>query len=216
MGNNVKKYLDYLRAENEKINLVSRRSNEEELDLHIEDSQKVFEHWPQLKQQKIIDVGSGAGFPGLIMAMKARENEYTLLESELKKWQFLQQAIDLLNMENVQAVRGRAEEIGQHSDYREKFDVCVSRAVAAMRVILEYCLPLTRVGGMVLLWKGPRYREEIEQSANALQLLGGIVEDIYLYQIGGDRQRAIIQIRKIQETPRKYPRKTGLPVKRPL
>ncbi len=215
MENNVKIYKKYLLEENDKTNLVSRRTIEEELDLHIEDSKKVFERW-QLKKQKIIDVGSGAGFPGLIMAMYCQDNEYTLLESELKKCNFLQQTIEMLKINQVQVIRGRAEEIGHHKDYREQYDVSASRAVAAMRVIIEYCLPLTQVGGMVFLWKGPRYEEEIEQSQNALQVLGGKVEDIHLYKIGGGRQRAIIQIRKIQPTPEKYPRRTGLPVKRPL
>ncbi len=215
MENNVRIYKNYLLQENDKTNLVSRRTIEDELDLHIEDSQKVFDHW-RLEKQKIIDVGSGAGFPGLIMAMYGQENEYTLLESDLKKCNFLQQTIELLKMDHVQVIRGRAEEIGQHNTHREKYDLSISRAVAAMRVIIEYCLPLTRVGGMVLLWKGPRYEEEIEQSKNALQVLGGQVEDTYLYQIGGDRKRAIIQIRKIQPTPEKYPRRAGLPVKRPL
>ncbi len=215
MENNVKKYKSILMQENDKINLVSRKTIAEEIDLHIEDSKKVFERW-QLKNTKIIDVGSGAGFPGMIMAICNQENEYTLLESELKKYQFLMQAAQLLKMRHVQVIRGRAEEIGHDKSYREQFDISTSRAVAAMRVVIEYCLPFTRVGGMVLLWKGPRYQEEIDQSARALQLLGGKVEDIYLYKIGDDRQRAIIKIVKHQHTPDKYPRRTGIPGKRPL
>ncbi len=215
MENNVKKYKKFLLKENEKINLVSRKTIEEDIELHIEDSQKIFERW-QIRNQKIIDVGSGAGFPGLIMAINNKQNTYTLLEAELKKCQFLKQAVVLLDMNHVQVIRARAEEIGHNNAYREQFDVSVSRAVAAVKVVIEYCLPFTRVGGMLLLWKGPRYEEEIEQSSNALQMLGGRVEDIYLYRIGEDRQRAIILIRKIQATPEKYPRRTGLPLKRPL
>ncbi len=214
MENNVNKYKQYLLQENDKFNLVSRKTIEEQLDLHIEDSRKVLERW-QLTNQKIIDVGSGAGFPGLIMALTSQENEYLLLESDLKKQQFLQRAIEMLTMNHVQAIRGRAEDIAHHGDYREKFDVSTSRAVAAMRVVLEYCLPLIRVGGMVFLWKGPRYQEEIQEATDAMKLLGGTVEDVHLYQLG-DRQRAIIQVRKHQQTPDKYPRRTGLPVKRPL
>ncbi|KUG02577.1 rrna small subunit 7-methylguanosine (m7g) methyltransferase gidb [hydrocarbon metagenome] len=215
MENNVKQYKNFLLQENDKTNLVSRKTVAEEIDMHIEDSQKVFERW-SLEKQEIIDVGSGAGFPGLIMAISRQENTYTLLESELKKYQFLSQAVQLLKMSHVQVIRGRAEELGHDNAYREHFDVATSRAVAAMRVVIEYCLPLTRVGGMVLLWKGPRYEEEIEQSTHALKVLGGKVEEIYLYQLGEDRQRAIIQIRKHQQTPERYPRRTGLPVKRPL
>ena len=214
MENNVNKYKRYLLQENDKFNLVSRKTIEEQLDLHIEDSRKVLERW-QLTNQKIIDVGSGAGFPGLIMALTSKENEYLLLESDLKKQQFLQRAIEMLTMNHVQAIRGRAEDIAHHIDYREKFDVSTSRAVAAMRVVLEYCLPLIRVGGMVFLWKGPRYQEEIQEATDAMKLLGGTVQDVHLYQLG-DRQRAIIQVRKHQQTPDKYPRRTGLPVKRPL
>lgn len=214
MENNVNKYKRYLLQENDKFNLVSRKTIEEQLDLHIEDSRKILERW-QLTNQKIIDVGSGAGFPGLIMALTSQENEYLLLESDLKKQQFLQRAIEMLTMNHVQAIRGRAEDIAHHTDYREKFDVSTSRAVAAMRVVLEYCLPLIRVGGMVFLWKGPRYQEEIQEATDAMKLLGGTVEDVHLYQLG-DRQRAIIQVRKHQQTPDKYPRRTGLPVKRPL
>ena len=215
MENNVKQYKNFLLRENDKTNLVSRKTVAEEIDMHIEDSQKVFDRW-SLEKQDIIDVGSGAGFPGLIMAISKQENRYTLLEAELKKYQFLSQAVQLLKMDHVQVIRGRAEEIGHDKGYREHFDVAASRAVAAMRVVIEYCLPLTKVGGMVLLWKGPRYEEEIDQSTHALEVLGGKVEEIYLYQLGEDRQRAIVQIRKHQQTPGIYPRRTGLPVKRPL
>jgi 16S rRNA (guanine527-N7)-methyltransferase len=215
MENNVKIYKEYLLAANQKINLVSRRSAENEIDLHIEDSLKIFDHWT-ISNQQIVDIGSGAGFPGLIMAVADVRNQYTLLESDLKKHKFLEEVSVLLKLQHVQVIRDRAENIGQQESYREKFDAVTSRGVAAMRVVLEYCLPLVRVGGAVFLWKGPRYKEEMEEAGNALQLLGGRVEEIHLYNIGSDRQRAILQVRKIHSTPEKYPRRTGLPNKRPL
>jgi len=215
MENNVIKYKNYLLQENEKTNLVSRKSSREEIDLHLEDSIKIF-NYLDLQDERIIDVGSGAGFPGLIMAIKNRQCEYTLLESDLKKSNFLKNGVNLLQLDNVQVIRNRAEELGQDTKYREKFDICTSRAVAEMNLVLEYCMPLIREGGMVLLWKGPRYEEEIERAANALDILGGTIEEVFLYQLGIDRQRAIVKIRKNRKTPQKYPRRTGLPTKRPL
>lgn len=215
MENNVNIYKKYLLAANQNTNLVSRKMSSDDLDLHIEDSLKVFDRW-QFKDYRLIDIGSGAGLPGLVMAIKDRNNYYTLLEADLKKSQFLEQVIELLKLQHVQVVRERAEVIGQHQDYRESFDAVSSRAVASMRVVLEYCLPLARIGGVVWLWKGPRYQEEIEEAEKVLKLLGGEIEDIFLYPLGEDRQRAIIQIRKQKASPEKYPRRPGMPVKRPL
>ena len=215
MDINVMRYKNYLLAANQNTNLISRRMSSEDLDLHIEDSLKIFERW-QFQDYRVIDIGSGAGMPGLVMAIADKNNHYTLLEVDLKKSHFLKQAIDLLKLQHVQVIRERAEVIGQHQDYRESFDVVCSRAVASMRVVLEYCLPLARIGGIVWLWKGPRYQEEIEEAEKILELLGGVVEEVFLYPLGEDRQRAIIQIRKQQASPEKFPRRPGLPVKRPL
>jgi 16S rRNA (guanine527-N7)-methyltransferase len=213
--NNVNIYKNYLLAENEKTNLISRKMSSDDLDLHIEDSLKIFDHW-QGQGERVIDVGSGAGMPGLVMAIRDINNHYTLLEADLKKSRFLMQAMELLTLQHLQVIRERAEVIGQDIKYREKFDAVCSRAVASMRVVLEYCLPLARIGGIVWLWKGPRYLKEIEEAEKALKLLGGEVEKVILYQLGEDRQRAIVQVRKKEASPEQYPRRAGMPLKRPL
>jgi chromosomal replication initiator protein len=131
--NNVNIYKNYLLAENEKTNLISRKMSSDDLDLHIEDSLKIFDHW-QGQGERVIDVGSGAGMPGLVMAIRDINNHYTLLEADLKKSRFLMQAMELLTLQHVQVIRERAEVIGQDIKYREKFDAVCSRAVASMRV----------------------------------------------------------------------------------
>ncbi len=215
MENNVNEYKNYLLAANQNTNLVSRKMKKDDLDLHIEDSLKIFDNW-QIQGYRLIDVGSGAGMPGLVMALRNQCNQYTLLEADLKKSQFLEQTIEQLKLPYVEVIRERAEVIGHHEVYRERFDGVVSRAVASMRVVLEYCLPLARIGGVVWLWKGPRYQEEIEEAGQVLKLLGGEVEEVFLYPLGSDRRRAIIQIRKQKSCPEKYPRRPGMPGKRPL
>lgn len=211
----VKKYINILAEENKRHNLVSRKSFAEEVDKHIEDSLAILQFVPLLNK-KVIDIGSGAGFPALILAMQCPDSQFTLLESDLKKSNFLSHAAAELNLSNVEVVRARVEEMGQDIDYRQSFDICTSRAVAPLNVMLEYGLPLLRVGGLMWLWKGRNYLSELEDADKALTLLKGKFMQTYLYNLLEARDRAIVVIKKEEETPKEYPRKVGIPTKRPL
>lgn len=212
---NVNRFAQLLLAENQKQNLISRRAGGKEIEQHIKDSIQVLQ-WVSLDNRQVIDIGSGAGFPGLILAMVCPGSRVTLVEADLKKSLFLQYVCDQLELDNVRVIRDRAENLGCDPVHREKYDFCTSRAVAAMRVMLEYGVPLVNTEGQVLLWKGSSYRQEIAEARMALEILGGRVEEIYLYNILPGSERAIVAVRKVHPTPPQYPRKVGVPGKRPL
>ena len=204
-----------LLEENEKQNLISRKTAAVEAPKHIADSLSLLQ-FVDLKGEKLVDIGSGAGFPGLILGIVSRETKVTLIESDLKKSKFLTDTAEYLHAGNVRVVRERAEIVGQNPEFREKFTVCTSRAVASIRIMLEYALPLLKVGGSVYLWKGPKYPEELAEAQNALQLLGGEVGEIYSYHLPETEARYLVQIKKKHATAKKYPRNNGVPAKRPL
>jgi len=212
---NVNHYIDFLFAENEKQNLISRQAGREEVLNHIEDSLTALK-FVDLSGKRVIDIGSGAGFPAIILAIHCPDTEFVLVESDLKKSNFLQSCQELLKLSNVQIVRARAEEIGQDKEYRGQFDFCSSRAVAAMNIMLEYGLPLLKTGGKQLLWKGKSVQAEIDEAQNALKILKGAVEELCPYSLPGDRQRVIVVVNKQAATPSQYPRRVGIPGKKPL
>lgn len=215
MEYNVNRFISLLLDENTRQNLVSRKSINEELDKHVEDSLKILE-FTSLEKKEIVDIGSGAGFPGLIVAINTPESLFTLVESDLKKSTFLETAKTDMGLNNVKIVRRRAEELGQDEIYRESFDICTSRAVASMNIILEYGLPLLKEGGLLMLWKGRNYQQEIDTAQKALEILGGKVVDIHTYNLMEERDRVIVVVEKVRTTPAKYPRRVGIPSKRPL
>lgn len=215
MEYNVNKFKTALRVENELHNLVSRKSLAEELDKHIEDSLQITS-FVNLERQKGVDIGTGAGFPGLIMAMALPNTNITLVEANLKKSIFLQQMALDLQLSNVLVVKDRVEEMGRNPNYRASFDFCSSRAVTSTDVLLEYGIPLLKVGGKLLLWKGRNYEHELDNAVNALQILNARVLNIYHYTLMEELDRTIVVIEKQAETPGKYPRRTGIPAKRPL
>ncbi len=215
MEYNVNKYKAALLAENEKHNLVSRKSLANEFDKHVEDSLQVFSYF-DLSGLKGADIGTGAGFPGLIMAMVKPKCCLTLIEPDLKKSNFLQRMILELSLSNVEVLKIRAEEIGHNQKYRAKYDFCTSRAVTSINVLLEYTMPLLKTGGKLLLWKGQNYKQELEEAFNALQIFKAVVTNTFHYTLVNDLDRVIVVIEKQGETPDKYPRRTGIPAKRPL
>jgi 16S rRNA (guanine527-N7)-methyltransferase len=212
---NVKSYIELLLRENQKQNLVSRKAGAPEIEQHVQDCLQVLE-WVSLIDLDVIDIGSGAGFPGLILAMACPQSRFTLVESDLKKSLFLQMAVEELGLANVKVVRERAEVLGRDQQYRNRYDVCTNRAVAAMNVVLEYSIPLVKLGGKVLLWKGKSYQQEIDEAQNALKKLGGKIGNIFLYKLIEEKDRAIIAVEKVRPTPDQYPRRVGAPTKNPL
>jgi 16S rRNA (guanine527-N7)-methyltransferase len=215
MEYNVNRYKEMLTWENQRQNLISRKNLAYEIDKHIQDSLKIRDIL-DLTGEKLIDIGSGAGFPGMIIAIAYPQADITLVESDRKKSQFLKEVTRELELTNVEVICTRVEELGQDSRYRGSFSLSSSRAVATMNVLLEYGLPLLCPGGRLLLWKGRNYKQEIDQAQNAMAILGGRLEDVYHYNLMEERDRAIVIVRKEKPTPEKYPRRVGIPAKRPL
>lgn len=164
----------------------------------------------------VIDVGSGAGFPGLPIKIMLPDIRMTLLEATAKKVMFLRHMIEELGLPDVQIIHGRAEDIGQVAEHRERYDLVVARAVAALPVLLEYCLPLCRVGGRVVAQKGEDVREEVDESQNALRILGNAIVNIKPVSLPCLSLRHLVVVDKLSRTPPEYPRRAGLPSKRPL
>lgn len=166
---------------------------------------------------RLIDVGTGAGFPGLPLAMACPEMQVTLLDAQQKRLTFLQAVVDELGLKNVTLVHARAEDGARMTALREQFDLAVARAVASTAVLAEYLLPYVKVGGGALCWKGPALSEELEAGRRACHLLGGRMDEAFSCQIPGrDWQHLLLRMEKIAKTARQYPRKAGTPNRQPL
>ena len=207
-------YKDILLEWNEKMNLTAIEEDRDFITKHFIDS---FSIAPFLTDTgSMIDVGTGAGFPGLPIKIVRPELNVTLLDSLEKRTGFLNMVIEALKLKGISAVHSRAEDAGSSEKYREKFDVATARAVAALPVLLEYCLPLVKTGGVFIAMKGTN-AGEIENSGKALDILGGKIEEVHeLILPGSDIKRNIIIVRKLRQIPTKYPRKAGKPSKEPL
>ncbi len=209
------KYMNLLLEWNEKINLTAIVDPEEVKLKHFADSLTVLKYIND--NMKIIDVGTGAGFPGIPLKIMKSNIKITLLDSLNKRINFLNTVIDELNLENIETIHGRAEEIARNKLYREKYDIAVSRAVANLSTLTEYMLPFVKVGGKCICMKGANIDEELDRAKNAIKELGGEVENVdNFYLSNNENERNIIIIKKIKETKNKYPRKAGMPAKSPL
>ena len=211
------RYCEILLAENQKQNLTSITDRKEVAVKHFVDSLTCMQALSSGADLKLIDVGTGAGFPGLAVKIARPEIWLTLLESQEKKIKFLEKVKSELNLEGVNVVKGRAEEAGKDETCRERFDVAIARAVADMSVLSEYCLPLVKIGGLFLAMKGPAVEEDLAGAGAAIKILGGSVREIINIDLPlyGDR-RKIVVIEKVSATPEKYPRRAGIPKKKPL
>ncbi|MCI9063193.1 MAG: 16S rRNA (guanine(527)-N(7))-methyltransferase RsmG [Clostridia bacterium] len=210
-----KKYMDLLLEWNEKINLTAITEKDEVILKHFIDSMTVLKY---IKDNgDIVDVGTGAGFPGIPLSIVKDNLTVTLVDSLNKRINFLNEVKEKIQLENVKTIHSRAEDFGQNKEYREKYDVSVSRAVANLSVLVEYLLPLVKVGGKCICMKGSEVEEEIEEAKFAIKELGGKIESVEeFYLPNTDMKRTIILINKIKKTPMKYPRKPGMPAKQPL
>ena len=203
-------YMDYLLEVNSHTNLTAITDPSEIEIKHFKDSLTVLDYIK--KGDKVLDIGAGAGFPGIPLRIE-KEIDLTLIDSVNKKVKFMNEVIEKLNLENARAIHVRAEDFAK--DQREKYDVVVSRAVANMRTLSEYCLPFLKVGGLFVALKGPKAMEELAEAKNAIEILGGeVIETESIDLSGNDRVNIVVQ--KIKKTKNKYPRGKNLPKKSPL
>ncbi|MGI6603757.1 MAG: 16S rRNA (guanine(527)-N(7))-methyltransferase RsmG [Firmicutes bacterium] len=210
------RYGQELAAWNERVNLSAIKNPADVITKHFLDSLAVVPYLP-FEAENIVDVGSGAGLPGLALKVARPELDVLLVESIGKKVEFLRHVTAVLNLVGVEVVKVRAEELGQNPSYRERYQVGVARAVAMLPVLAELVLPLVKLGGLFIAFKGPDVREELEAAQRAFTLLGGEVEAVHEWKLpGGAGQRSIILVRKVSATPPQYPRAPGRPGKRPL
>ncbi len=208
-------YMDLLLEWNEKINLTAITEEDDIILKHFIDSLTIMKYIND--NENIIDVGTGAGFPGIPIAISNKNTDITLLDSLNKRIIFLNDVIEKINLKNVNAIHGRAEEIGQNKNYREKYDISVSRAVANLSTLVEYLIPLVKVGGKIICMKGPDCEEEILNAKYAIKELGGKIVQVDEFNLpNSDNKRTVIIIEKIKETEKKYPRKAGIPSKQPI
>lgn len=202
---------------NTRMNLTGITEYGDVLSKHFFDSLTCIKGLEDWSGKKVIDVGTGAGFPGVPMKIANPTMAITLLDSLNKRIQFLDVVAKDLGLEDVELIHGRAEDYGQNPEYRETYDAAISRAVADLAVLSEYVLPFIKIGGFFVAQKSINAVDEIEQAKNAIGLLGGQIRDIIEVKVPGiDIVHALVVIEKTNETPSKYPRKAGKPTKKPL
>lgn len=216
MGEQLQKFVQFgrlLLEGNQRVNLTRITEPREVIIKHFLDSLVVL---PYLSGSKVCDVGTGAGLPGIPLAIAKPELELTLVDSLGKRVDFLKHAAVELGL-SLEAVHARAEDFGRNPHFREAYDAVVSRAVAALPVLAEYALPLLKKGGVFFAYKGSQASVEVEAAQRALDLLGGRLEQVMEFSLGSSAEhRSVVIIRKIKGTPSNYPRKAGLPERKPL
>lgn len=213
------KYYLFLIQYNQKVNLTRITEKKEVYLKHFYDSILIYKLWPYFSKDKVnlCDVGSGAGFPSIPLKIIFPNLKVTIVDSLNKRIMFLNELCKQLNLKYVSLVHGRAEEVGHNTIYRNSFDVVTGRALAKLSVMNELCLPLVKVGGFLIAMKGQKAEEEIKGATNSLNVLGGQLEKVdKFYLFNTDNQRNNILIKKVKETPKKYPRKAGTPNRHPL
>lgn len=214
--NKLIEFNEYLQKENMKYNLTAITEPKEVAIRHFLDSFYIAEIESFQIASCIIDVGSGAGFPGIPLAIAYPKKQFTLIDSLRKRVDFLNELKEKISLTNVKAIHARAEEIANETAYRESFDFVTARAVAEMNVLVEYCLPLVKVGGAFVAMKLIDSKEEINNAKRAIELLGGEITKNYSYYLPEDKGYELIEITKVKNTPQKYPRRPGMPKKRPI
>lgn len=208
-------YLKELQEWNRRFNLTAYETAGDIIVYHFLDSLLPLPFFP-FREGELIDIGTGAGFPGIPLKILCPSFSLFLLEASKKRSDFLKHLIKVLGLEGVEVIEGRAEEAGRQREYRERFGIAVARGVAPLPILLEYALPLLRIGGVLIAYKGRKLGEEIKESEKALSLLGGTLRDIKEDKLPTGEERSFAFVYKERETPSRYPRRTGIPSKRPL
>ena len=208
-------YYDMLIERNKVMNLTAITEFDEVMDKHFLDSVYLFRSIELKADYKLIDIGTGAGFPGIPLKIVFSELKITLLDSLNKRVGFLNDVIDELNLNDIEAIHGRAEDIARDKAYRASYDIAVSRAVANLSTLSEYCLPFVKIGGKFVSYKSGDCADEVDNAKAAIHLLGGKINKIDEFSYSNN-SRSFIVIDKVMNTSNKYPRKAGLPSKKPL
>lgn len=210
-------YYEMLVEKNKVINLTAITEFEEVLDKHFLDSISLAQYVDLTKPVSVIDLGTGAGFPGMPLKIMFPDLKITLADSLNKRILFLDEVISELGLTDIQTVHARAEDLAHDPNYREQYDYCVSRAVANLSSLSEYCLPFVRIGGSFISYKSGEIEEELAAAKKAIFLLGGQFDRVIPFQLEGtDLNRSFVVIRKEKKTAKTYPRKSGMPTKKPL
>ena len=214
----IKMFFDYMKmliTWNEKMNLTAIIEEKEIILKHFIDSISIASYIKD--EDNVMDIGTGAGFPGIPLKIIKRDNPFILVDSLNKRIQFLEEVKKELFLETLELKHARAEELAKNKEYREQMDIIISRAVANLRVLVEYMLPFVKIGGTCICMKGPNVEKEIQEANNAIDILGGkLIKVNHLYLPDSDIERNIVIIKKTKPTPSKYPRKAGTPLKQPL
>ena len=211
------KFYQLLIEWNKVMNLTGITEYEDVVEKHFVDSLSIIKAIDLSGIHTVIDVGTGAGFPGIPLKIAFPHLRVVLLDSLNKRIKFLDEVISQLGLTEIRTIHGRAEEYARKEEYREQFNLCVSRAVANLSTLSEYCLPYIQVGGMFVPYKSGEIDDEVEQSKKAVRILGGNIKDVMKFELPGtDIHRSFVLIHKEQHTQKKYPRKAGIPAKEPL
>ena len=211
------KYYEILVEWNKVMNLTGITEYQEVVEKHFLDSLSIVKVMDMDQAERVIDIGTGAGFPGIPLKIAFPKLDIVLLDSLNKRIRFLDHVIEELGLEGIRTIHGRAEDFARDGKYRERFDLCVSRAVANLSSLSEYCLPYVKVGGRFVAYKSGDIAEEVNDTSKAIALLGGRKERIEKFQLPDtDIQRSFVVIRKTKNTQKRYPRKAGMPTKEPL
>lgn len=209
------RYMNLLREWNEKMNLTAITEPNDIILKHFVDSVTILDYIK--KGANVIDVGTGAGFPGVPLAILREDIQITLVDSLKKRVNFLNEVTNTLGLTQVESIHARAEELAQSEDYRERYDIVTSRAVANMSTLLEYMIPFCKIDGVCICMKGSNVEEELKKSEKAARILGGRLEKREEFFLSNqENKRNIILVRKITYTPKQYPRKQGKPAKEPI
>ena len=211
------KYYELLVEKNKVMNLTAITEYQEVLTKHFLDSLTLIKVIDINNVDSVIDVGTGGGFPGIPLKIAFPHLKITLLDSLNKRVNWLNEVVVELGLDNINAIHGRAEEFGQNTQYREKYDLCVSRAVANLATLSEYCIPFVKKDGYFVSYKAATANDEMKAADKAIGLLGGKIEEVCSFNLEDtDMERNLIKIKKIKNTAKKYPRKAGLPSKEPI